>query len=253
MAVSIPQAQQFFLALTRVFAILVQVPVLAGSAIPNPVKIGFGILTTLVILPWQPLPAEAATLPLVAFGLAVGREMLIGTLAGFAATLIFSAFQITGEMMDLTSGFAAARLINPAFENTGSPLNQFFYLTATIIFLVINGHHSFLIGLQKTFVILPLNGPLPAFTSDRLMSLTGGLITAGIQMSLPLAGAMLLADLALGLLARVAPQIQVFFLGVPLKVGLGLLILPMAMIYLLPAIIQLFHALAGWMLYLLGA
>jgi len=253
MAVSIPQAQQFFLALTRVFAILVQVPVLGGNAIPNPVKIGLGILTTLVILPWQPLPADAQTLDWVVFGLAIGREILIGTLAGFAAALVFSVFHIAGEVMDLTSGFAAARLINPAFENTGSPINQFFYMTALVVFLVSNGHHRFLVGLQKTFVVLPLGNPFPVFTGERLMSISGELIEAGVQLSLPLAGAMLLTDLALGLLARVAPQIQVFFLGVPLKVGIALASLSMAMAYLLPAFLRLYEYLAGWMLSLLGA
>ncbi len=257
--VSTPQMQQFFLALSRILAILVQIPVLGGNTIPTQVRLGFGILTTMLIFPWQALPTNTPTLPVVIFGLEIGREIMIGTIAGFTATLLFSVFQIAGEMMDLTSGFAAARLINPAFENAGSPLNQLFYMTAIVIFLATNGHHSFLLGVQKTFVLLPLNTS-PGFSDHQLnslASLTSGLITAGVQMSLPLASTMLLTDLALGLLARVAPQIQVFFLGIPLKVGLGLLVLSMALAFLTPAIRELFRSSAAqtsasaWMLKLL--
>ena len=97
MTVSVAQAQLFFLAFARLMAMLIHIPVLGGNLIPNPVKIALGALLTIVILPWQPLPADAVGMPTVealsavGVGLAAGREILIGTLAGFAAALTFGA------------------------------------------------------------------------------------------------------------------------------------------------------------------
>lgn len=253
MDVSVAQFQIFFLALTRILAVIIQVPVLGGNAVPNQVKIGLGIALALVIISWQPLPIEAESLPLFAFTIAIGQELLIGTLAGFTATLIFGILQVTGEMIGLTSGFAAGRVINPALQMSGSSINNFFFIIAVMYFILINGHHDVLIGLQRSFVMIPVNSTLPALTSNRLLSLTGGLIMTGVQMSLPVMGALLLTDITLGLLARVAPQIQVFFLGIPLKVGVGLLALLYSLNYLMPILSKLYKSTSVWMMELLSS
>jgi flagellar biosynthetic protein FliR len=250
--VSVAQAQTFFLALTRILAIIIHVPVLGGRLVPDPAKIGLGFLLAMVMIPWQPLPPEANSIPTFAFGMAIGRELLVGTLAGFAAALTFGALQIAGEMMGLGSGFASARLINPAFESTGSALDNFFVMIATLLFLVGNGHHLFLAGLQRTFELVPLNSGLPDFSTERMIVLTAQLIAAGVRLSLPVLGTLLLTDLALGLLARVAPQVHVFFLGMPLKLGVGLVALAVALVILFPAIAELFRQLAPRTLELLG-
>lgn len=252
MSISIAQAQNFFLALTRILAILIHVPVLGGRAIPNPVKIGLGLLLTLILIPWQHLPAEATPLALFPFAFAIGRELLVGTLAGFAAVLIFGALQIAGNLMGLGSGFTAGQILNPALEESGSALDQMFIMTALLIFLAINGHHAFLAGLKRTFDLIPLQGPLPELAPQRLISLTNGLITAGVQMALPLLGTLLLTDLTLGLLARVAPQMHVFFLGIPLKVGIGLLTLTAALSFILPMLSDLLHSIGERTLEILG-
>jgi flagellar biosynthetic protein FliR len=253
LVISVAQAQLFFLALTRILAILIHLPMLGGRLVPDPVKIGLGFLLALAMIPWQPLPPEASSLTTFEFGLAVGRELLLGTLAGFAAALTFGALQIAGEMMGLGSGFASARFMNPALESSGSALDNFFLMVATLLFLIIDGHHAFLLALQRTFELIPLNSPLPVFSAERLIVLTSQLIAAGIRISLPVLGTLLLADLTLGLLARVAPQVQVFFLGMPLKLGAGLIVLALALTILFPALTELFRNLAPRTLQLIGA
>jgi flagellar biosynthetic protein FliR len=253
MSVSIAQAQIFFLAITRILAMLIHVPVLGGRNIPNQVKIAFAILLAMIILPWQPLPPGTEEMAVIGFTLAIGRELLVGTLAGFAAVMVFAVLQIAGNLMGQSSGFSAGQILNPALEATGSPLDQVFIMSAFLLFLVINGHHSFLLGLQRTFEVVPLNAPLPAFSLDRLVSLTGGLITAGVHMALPIMGALLLSDITLGLLARVAPQIQVFFLGIPLKVGMGLLALAAFLSIIFPTVSELLRSVGTRALELLGA
>jgi flagellar biosynthetic protein FliR len=260
MTISIAQAQLFFLALTRILAMLIHVPVLGGRAIPNPVKIGLGLLLTLALsgaaLPGAPLPPEAPPMPLVTLGGAIGVELIVGTLAGFAAVLTFGAVQTAGELMGLGSGFLSGRVFNPAFADTGSALDQFFLILATLLFLVLNGHHLTLIALRQTFVAVPLASPLmPLLQSaglERLLTLTAQLIGAGILLAAPIFGATLMADIALALLARVAPQVHVFFLGMPLKVGLGLGALVLVMAILLPQVSDLINQIGPRTLWLLG-
>ncbi len=252
MSVSVAQAQLYFLAVTRILAVLVHVPVLGGRLVPNPVKVGLGLLLGLAMLPWQPLPSDAAALPAAAFGFAMGREALIGTMAGFGAALTFGAVQIAGDLMGIGSGFGAGQIINPTFENTGSVINNFFVMIATLYFLAINGHLSFLLGVARTFQLVPLNAPLPQFTSETLVRMSAQLITVGVQLALPVLGAVLLTDLTLGLLARVAPQVQVFFLGLPLKLAVGLVGLALALAALAPSLTSLFQALGERTLSILG-
>jgi flagellar biosynthesis protein FliR len=253
MSVSIAQAQLYFLALTRILAIMVHVPVLGGQNIPNQVRIGLGMLLAAVIIPWQPLPANAAQMGDFTFGFGIGRELLIGTLAGFAAAATFAAVQIAGEVMGLEIGFGAARVLNPAMGDSGSALDQFFVMIALLLFLALNGHHLFLIGLQKTFQALPVGGPMPDFSAEPLMRMFAALITAGVQMALPVLGAVLLADITLGLLARIAPQVQVFFLGLPVKVGIGLFAMMLSMAIAIPRLGDLYQQISPRMLQLLGA
>jgi flagellar biosynthesis protein FliR len=250
--ISVAQAQLFLLALTRVLAIIIHVPVLAGPQVPNQVKIGLGALLAVVILPWQPLPAGTASMTLLAWGVGIARELLIGTLAGYSAVLTFNALQIAGSLMSISAGFEAGRIINPSLESAGSSMQQFFLLTTMLIFFAINGHHLFLIGLQRTFTILPINQPLPNLTADYLVRLTAQMITVGVQLSLPVMGSLLLADITLGLLARVAPQVQVFFLGVPVKVGIGILALILSIGVILPTLSKMFQDLSINMIKLVG-
>ena len=252
MIVSVAQTQVYILAVTRVLAILIKIPVLGGKLIPNQVKAGLGLLLALIILPPGTLSPEAEPMALLPFAFAIGEELLVGTLAGFAAEVTFSALQIAGEMMGLTSGFFAAKMINPVFNSQNSPLTNFFYMIALAYFVILNGHHQLLIAARRSFEILPTSGVLPEMPLEQLLRLTGGMITTGVRMSLPIVGALMLTNLTLGLLARVAPQIQVFFLGIPLKVGLGLLALMVTMSSLLPIVAEMYDQSADWMVALIG-
>ncbi len=246
------QFQAFFLTFTRIMATLIHVPVLAGRSVPNPIKLGLGLILAILLTPLNFIEFGRLGLDLLSFSAAIAKEILIGTLCGYAANLAFGALSIAGNLIGLGSGFAAAQILNPALEEQGTPLDQILVVTSILIFLAINGHHSFLLGLQKTFEVLPINSALPRVAQEPLLRLTASLIKIGVQMSFPLLATLLLTDLALGLLARVAPQIQVFFLGIPLKIGLGIFALAIAIPALSPLIRTIFGNIAPHMLLLVG-
>ena len=252
MMISIAQAQLFLLAMTRILAIMIQVPVLGGNTIPTQVRIALGVVLTAILIPWQPLSASADALPILGLAMAIGRELLIGTLTGFAATLTFNVLQITAEMISLGSGFSAGRILNPTLGDSGSAINNFFVIVAVLMFLVMNGHHMVIIAMQRTFTLLPVNKPLPELAGDKLILLSSQLIGSGIQISLPVVGALLMADLTLGLLSRVAPQIQVFFLGLPMKIGLTFIGISLFLMVVMPILSEMFQSIGPRMLRMVG-
>ena len=248
MTIYVAQAQLFFLAFTRIMAIMIHVPALGGQNIPNQVRIGLGFVLAMVLIPWQPLPEAAASIGLMAYSVSIGKEILIGTLIGYSADLAFGAIQIAGAAMGLGSGFESSRIFNPSMGDSGSAFDQLFVMTATMVFLMIKGHHLVIVAIQKTFEILPLNGSLPFDGLQTIMTTTSTFIVAGIHLALPVMTAVILADLTLGLLARVAPQVQVYFLGLPVKVVVSLLALGFMFTGLLPYLSSLFKSMSENML-----
>jgi flagellar biosynthetic protein FliR len=251
LAVSVAQFQLFMLALTRILALLVQLPVLGGPLIPNRIKLGLGMLLAILLVPWQPLPADASIIPWAAYPIFLLQELILGTLVGFASRLVFATAQIAGDVMGIGSGFASAQIMNPTTGDTGSTVDQVVVMSAMLLFLVINGHHYFLIAVQRTFIAAPLLTPLPVLSPEPLMRLTAQLIATGVQLALPVVGALLLTDVALGLLARVAPQANPFFLGMPLKVGVGIIAIILALGILFPIMADQFRAIGVNMLRLM--
>jgi flagellar biosynthetic protein FliR len=243
MILSVAQVEFFFLALTRVLAMIIHVPVLGGNNIPNQVRIGFGVLLALILFPLQTLPADAPTLDLLGLLLSIAKEIVIGTLAGFAAVMTFAAIEIAAETMGVGSGFSSDRVFNPAMNNSSASFNQLFIMLALLIFVLMDGHHTFIIAIQRTFEIIPIYGPIPMEKIEDLGRLTSQLIISGVQMGLPLLAALTLADLTLGLLSRVAPQVQVYFLGLPLKVGIALYGLGIFFLVAYPVVKNLFEPL----------
>ncbi len=252
MIIALAQVQVFILAFTRIMAAAVQVPVLAGRAIPNRVRVPLGILLTLLLVPWAPLAADAETLGLFAFGAALAREFVLGWAIGFVAALTFGAVQTAGEYISTGGGFASGRVMNPAFDSASTALDQLYLILASLIFLAMNGHHLVLLGLAGTFRAMPVGGPLPMFSLERLLGLAQSLLTAGLTLALPVLAASLMADLTLGLLARVAPQIQVFFLEGPLKVGVVLVTLIASLGVVVPGITALVRDIGPRMQWLVG-
>jgi flagellar biosynthesis protein FliR len=253
MVVSVPQAQIFFLALTRILAIIVQLPYFGSQIVPNQYKLALGVVLAMIVIPWEPLPADAQIMPFFEFAFAVLQELMIGLLAGFAATLTFGAFQMVGKVLELGSGFGSGQIFNPTLGDVGSAYDQLFLIVVMIYFLLTNGHHIFLMGLKATFNVLPVHSPFPSITIDRLLYYLSSLMTSAIQMALPVMAALFLTDMTLGLLARVAPQIQVFFLGLPVKIWIALIALALSFEIILPFAGNAIENIGKRMLGLLGA
>jgi flagellar biosynthetic protein FliR len=234
----------YMLAAVRVLAALMFNPLLGSARVPMMGRVGLGLFATLVLFPIggpQQAPVEVGPLEIAA-------ELLIGLLAGFAITIVFGSIQFAASLIGINSGFSFAQTINPMFDHGGGVIETFFTSFALLVFVEINGHHLFLIGLRQLFEVVPVGGltHLPG-SMDKLMELSAGLLSAGVKLALPVMAALILADVAAGLLARVAPQFNLFALQMPIKTMLGLIGLALALPVMVPRLAAMFRTVPALM------
>lgn len=240
----------FVLAAVRILGAVAFNPLLGSARIPLPGRVGVGLFATLVLFPaggpYQP-PADVGPLD-------VAAELLVGLLAGFAVTLIFGSVQFMAGLIGVNSGFSFAQTINPMFEGGGGVVETFITAFALLVFVQINGHHLFLIGLRELFEAVPVGEVtrLPG-SAEALLTLSGALFTAGLKLALPVMAALMLADIGLGLLSRVAPQFNLFALEMPAKMLLGLSALALALPVIVPRLAALFRSVPGAMATMIGS
>jgi len=212
----------FLLALVRASAWLVIVPPFATKSIPGMVKIGLAAAIALPVADQLAPKTEIIELaPLLA---AIVMQVGIGLALGFVVYLIFSAVQAAGELIDLFGGFTVAPAFDPLSNAQSSTFGRFYQLLAVTLLFVINGHILLLRGFMTSYDAI-------SATSPRLEDLSGGLTAslatfflAAVEIAAPLLAALFLAEVALGLLSRAAPQMNVFIIGFPFKILLTLLL-----------------------------
>ena len=225
----------------RVLTVTMVTPVLSTGRYPAQVKIGLAFFLTWILFPMQPRldgPWEA-----LAYGLAISRELLTGFLAGFASLMTFAALQMAGTFIGLQSGSRMASMLNPRLSDIvqvqGSALEQIYAMVVVLLFLVIGGHRLVILGIQKTFELLPPGQlALSPFAFDRLTVLTGTMFNTALFIAMPVLGTQLLVSLALAIISRVVPEVPVIFLGAPLKVGVGAITLMLALPWMAAFIVE---------------
>jgi flagellar biosynthetic protein FliR len=209
----------------RALALFSAMPILGTRMVPVRVRVGLAALIALamqVTLP--PLPESALaldsaqTLPLVA------QQVLIGLTLGFAVRLAFAAVEFAGELIGLQMGLNFAGFFDPISAGTSTPSARFFGTTVAWLFIVINGHLVVIAALAQSFVAFPV-GPEPfAFLHAWRPERWGSEIFAiGLSIALPLVTMLLFVNLVLGAVSRVAPQINIFSIGFPITLVVGLL------------------------------
>jgi flagellar biosynthetic protein FliR len=201
---------------------------LGGPRLPAPVRVGFALLLALVASPLLTSAGGAALGELSVLRLAalVGRELVIGLCLGLVASAVFRAAEIAGRLADTLRGANMAEVLVPTGEERSSPLGALYLLVATLVFLHIGGVERLIEALLSSYRVLPIGGGLGGAATTRaglvVVEASARLIASGVALAAPVIVAVWLTDVALGLVARAAPQVPVYFLGLPLKGLLGI-------------------------------
>jgi flagellar biosynthetic protein FliR len=217
----IAQIELFVLILIRISAALAVLPVFQNKAFPASAKAGFALALTLLIMPVLPvsLPLPGGTI--ADYLVLALRETACGVLLGFAGQFLFYAVEIAGQLIGFQSGLSIVSSIDPNTEVNSDVLTKAYRLLTILLFLSFDGHHMMLRTLVDSFQLVPvgefsIDGRIVEWTFT-----TGSAVMAkGVQLAAPIMISLLLTDIGLGILTRVAPTMNVFILGFPLKIGL---------------------------------
>lgn len=214
------------LILIRVSAFLFTWPVFSVFSVPRPAKILLAVVLTICLFPVVPheaLTAEMLSLNIVWY---VMKEVFVGLCLGFFTRLLFFAVSIAGQLISTSMGLSSGQMFNPALGNQSTTTEQFFTTLATLLFLAINGHHYFLTGLAQSFDVIQISSTGASFA---LFKDVGAILQmvciAGIKISAPVMVAIFFLNVAIGIIGRVVPQINVLVTSLPINIMAGFIII----------------------------
>ncbi len=208
----------------RVVAFLVVAPPFAGRWVPARVKAMLAVALGLVTAPRAASAAGDAAGSSIASGTATFLgdlllQALVGLALGFLVSLVFAAVQSAGNLIDLFGGFQLAAAFDPLSMSNGAQFSRLYAMTATVLLFASDAYQVIIAGLARTFEALPLGTGLDlAVLGERLTAGLTDMFVAALQIAGPLIAVLFLADVGLGLLTRVAPALNAFALGFPLKI-----------------------------------
>lgn len=227
-AASQAELVRYLLIVVRVSPLLITAPIWGSPLVPPQVRVFIALLVSALLLPAVrgPLPGGIVdgVFPLL---LAVGQELLLGFLFAYVALLLFAAAQLAGQIVDIQVGFGIANVIDPMSSAQVTLIGQLQYLAALFVFLLLDGHHLLLGGLAATFGAAPLGAPFAGAGAEPLLFVVqrGGrlMFLLAAQIAAPALTALFLTSFALGLVSRMLPQMNIYLVGLPVNIFVGLL------------------------------
>lgn len=233
--VATAQLVTLLLVSTRILAWSVIAPPMATGGAPRTVKVMLSVGLALAVVPRAQAHAPAAEFVPMAGSLL--EQVLIGAGLGFLTRLVFTAVESAGAFLDLFGGFSLSAAYDPLTTTTTSVLGKFYGLLCTTLLFATNAHLLVFQGFLRTFSSVPLDATVSLAQLDRAITHAAtGLFVDALQIAGPLIVVLFMADLALGVLNRIAPQLNAFQLSFPVKIGLTLMLVGLGFT-LLPGVV----------------
>lgn len=231
----------FFFPLARILAFLVAAPPYNNTALTGQIRLLLGLAIAIAITP--ALPKMPAIDPASGIGLLIlAQQMIIGFGMGFAMRLVFSAVDMAGNMISMQMGLGFATAYDPQNTAQTPVISEFIGMLALLIFMGINGHLMLIATLTQSFTAIPISITAPGNGSWWNLANAGVLVfSSGLLLALPIIVALLITNIALGILGRVAPQLNLMAVGFPLTLTLGFIALALSLSYLSAPLQQLFE------------
>ena len=224
---SLTEIEYFLLILVRVSTFVYLAPFYGMKGVPNQVKIGLSFFVS-VLLFHVTAPHEALIYNTVwGYAMIVAKEALTGLLLGFGVSICTSIVSFAGRIIDMETGLSMTNLMDPTTKEMSSMTGVFYQYMVTLILMVSGMHRYLLQALAETYILIPVNGAV--FHTDKLLvtmlTFLKDYITIGFRICLPVFAVMLLLNAILGIMAKVSPQMNMFAVGLQLKVLVGLCVL----------------------------
>ena len=215
--------QLFILLTMRTGGILMTAPIFSHKSIPRRIAVGMTLGLTVVLMPLMAdtvLPQSETIIGLIILCL---KEVLVGIIIGLVFTIIFLGIRLAGSIVGYQIGFAMVNVVDPSSPEPVSIIGEFWYLLATLIFLIINGHHIIIGSLVDSFRLIPLASAAPTgAVGEWFIKYSAFVFVLAIKFAAPVIITVFLTEAAMGILARTMPQMNIFIVGFPLKIFVGL-------------------------------
>jgi flagellar biosynthetic protein FliR len=225
----------------RVVPLVVFSPFLGGEVVPPDVKIGLGVLFSVILFPAVAERVTMVPASAIPFVLCFAKEVFIGISLAFVTSVIFDAARVAGNLVDVMSGAQMAQVMVPMFQQQATIYSTFKFLLTVTLFLTLNGHHWVIQTLGDSLVLLPVD-QFPRFSHGlwgffELVARTfGDILLIGMSLAAPGMIAAFMVDMAMGLINRVAPQVQVFFMAQSIKPLTATLVISVGILQILQRI-----------------
>lgn len=241
------EGQKFVLVFFRVVSMLWLLPLFQSTSVSVVYKAGLSLIIAFLL--FGPVVAPDLRGDAFLLLLAVGKEILVGLSIGFFVRVLFSMVSAAGEVVSMQSGLSFARSMDPTLAVQTTVIEQFQSLLATMVFLGIDGHHTLLASLAASLRQVPPGAiAVRPILSQYMIEAVGRLFAASLKICAPVVATLFLVDLALGILARMIPQVNVFIEGASIKILTSLAMLALSLNIMVPVIAGVFRGLDGEMI-----
>jgi flagellar biosynthetic protein FliR len=245
---SLEELLRFLFLTVRLSALVMALPLFSGRIIPAPIK---GVCIVALSVNFYPLvQQQPVPIPLgpVHLGLLILGELLVGMLIGFVAQILFAGIQLSGEIMNQQMGLSFANIVDPQNGQQSSLISNFQYIFAVLLFFSMQAHHWFIQAMAESLHAIPLLGStVPTTVGTVIVRIFSQAFVVAVQIAAPIFATLLLVNIGLGIMARLVPQMNVFILGFPVTIGVGMIILIGALPYYTGGIRSLFGQLSSSM------
>jgi flagellar biosynthetic protein FliR len=199
-------------------------PVFGNRSVPPPAKIGLGVFVSIML--FSMIQGVAGDLPdeTFSFILIVAKEIVVGLSLGFLTKFVVAGIQMAGEIVGVQMGFGVARVVDPGFQSQISIVAEFQVFLMLLFYLALDGHHFLLRGLFQSYQSIPISKTLMnGNVGNHVVNIAAGMFRSAVKIGAPVIATLLLTNMALGLIARTVPQMNVFIIGLPLRLIVGFL------------------------------
>ncbi len=228
---TVAQIELWLLVLVRISMLVFLMPILATEEVPARLKAAMAFFLSLVLFPLLPPTSVEIPSSLAGYFMLAIREVYIGLVMGFAGTFVFAGLRLAGSWIDQETGFASVQLFNPMAQEEDTPMGHLLFLIFIMLLLSTGGYAFYLKAMAESFRIIPL---AQAQTADPgilgvFMQMSAHAFLLGVKVAAPVVTTLFVSSIALAMIARIMPSMNVWLVGMPMKLALGMLTLLFAM------------------------
>ena len=238
----ITSLEVFMLVLVRMTGMMAVSPIFGRKNLPAYFKVGFSFFLALLVVSTQALTLPVTNGSIPEYAAFVVKEFLVGVSIGFIPYLMFSVIYLAGQLIDMKIGFSMVSVLDPLTNLQIPVTSNFYFMICMIVFITSNAHHTIVKAIFDSYSIVPLGYMnMDGNVMSNLIRLFSDIFIVGFKIAAPIVFTILLTDVALGIISKAMPQMNVFMVGMPLKILVGLIIIVITLPAMMAILSELFR------------